>query len=165
MNRSVVLTVAGIFLLAGCAREEAALQIPEEVINQSLAMFDGKVVSESSAEESSALVWKIQIANSVGANVLLYWLQEEASLHRIDGLNGPYDSSCDVLPGNGLINFRSAELAGRSALKNSDLNEWMLKREDNFNDLWVYTLIYNKSSGGEERAYVSASGGDILALD
>jgi uncharacterized membrane protein YkoI len=161
----MLMTFAGMMLVAGCSKDDPGLQVPDTVVDQSLAIFDGRVVARSSVEQLSQPVWKVEVHNAQGAAVLFYWHQEDGSLHRIDGVKGPFDGNYDVVPGQGLINFKSAELAARSALKNSDLREWMLRREDDFNALWVYSMAFNKDGGGEERAFVNASGGEVLALD
>lgn len=158
-------TAVVVVLMAGCAKEEVDTKVPDGVINQSLAMFDGMVIDQGSTQESGQSLWMVKIRNGESAIVSLFWSEEETSLHRIEGSTGPYDENYDVLPGNGLINFRSAELAARSALKNSDLNNWRLTREEAFSDLWVYTLVYNRAAGTSESAYISASSGNVLAVD
>jgi uncharacterized membrane protein YkoI len=154
-----------LFLIAGCANSDNdLLEVPDEVINKSLELFNGTVLVSDAVQEGTTELWKVRIRNTSGANVEFYWDQKDNSLYQITGLNGPYGNGYDIVPGNALINFNSAKFTATQALKNYEVHSWRLKKEDQFAGLWVYTLNYNEN-GGLITAYVNANNGEVLEID
>jgi uncharacterized membrane protein YkoI len=165
MFRTIVSYLVLVSLWSGCnSTDDDALIVPDKIINNSLGMFDGTVLMREATEVGTLAVWKVQIRNNKGSVVEFFWNQLDDNLYKIEGLKGPYDDNYDVVPGNGLVNFKSAQFAATSELKNDALRIWILKKENDFADLWIYSLIYNENNG-QVTAYVNANNGEVLEID
>jgi len=138
------------------------MQVPERVINKSLALFEGAILEKKSGIEESTPVWEVKIRNSSGSIVKFYWKQDDEALYRMDGQEGPFDY--DILLGEGMINFNSARFAAVAAAKSDQIRTWRLRAEEDFADLWVYTFVIEGVEGTIE-VVIDADNGEVLEID
>lgn len=115
----------------------------EDAEAKAMGLFAGSIrETEIQVEENGILTWKVDIANTSGAEAEIYFRQDDGSLFRIDGEKGPF--GYNIEPGNNLISFqRAREIA--DARGDGALEQWRLRQEDSFNNQWVYTLEYDKN--------------------
>ncbi len=157
------MTITVLLISASCekSQNEPAPDPPQNIIDKSLAYFDGEVIEKSQDTEDGVKVWEVRIRNSSGAVMKFYWRVGDGSLYEMEGETGPYDY--EVIVGNNLINFQAAFTFAKAAVKNDNLLDWHLKQEDRFIDKWVYTFEFDRNSTNV-KVYIDASNGDVLEI-
>ena len=163
--RKIILTLFISILLVNFSCTESSdnnPKTPQDIIDKSLAHFNGNVIEQSFEQEEGVDSWEIKIANENGAEVKFYWSTNGQFLIKMEGLNGPFDY--DIMPGNGLINFSTANKFAKGAVKNESIIKWRLKQEEEFIGNWVYTFEFLDKNGGSSKVYIDASNGDILEI-
>ena len=141
---------------------ESNPEAPEDLLNKSLAYFDGEVIQKKIEIEEGVEVWIITIQNNNGSKVKFYWTVNNGSLVKIEGATGPFDYEIQL--GQDLINFSTAQTVAVSAIKNDSIEKWRLKQEEDFIDKWIFTFEFN-DDGGAQKVYIDAEVGDILQID
>jgi len=155
--QSILLGLLSVLFSCTSGNEET-LQVPQEIIDNSLEFFDGEVLETKMEQEEGLDAWEIKIQNQEGSIVSFYWTVAGSTLFKIDGQTGPFDY--DLLPGNNLISFTTAKTPAFAAVKDDTLNRWELAQEDKFINKWVYTFEI-----GSQKVFVDAENGDILEID
>lgn len=156
--------ILSIVIIYACDKttNDLNINVPEGIISKSLELFDGIIIEKESGEEDGNKTWEIRIQNSEGSKVKFYWLIGNEALHRIDGQEGPFDY--DLKPGNNLINFSVAKTVAMGSVKIESLVKWQLRKEEKFNDSWVYNFEFDKVKGSTT-VYIDAENGNILKID
>lgn len=164
--RKIILPLLISILLANVSCTETSSsnpETPQEIIDKSLALFNGKVIEQTLGREEGVNSWEIKIANENGAEVKFYWSTNGQILIKMEGLSGPFDY--DIMPDNGLINFSTASKFAKGAVKNESIIKWKLKQEEEFIGNWVYTFEFDVKTAGSTNVFIDASNGDILEIN
>jgi hypothetical protein len=161
-NHFVYFIFIWLFLAACNDSSETTPEVPADVINSSLAIFDGDVIEKSEDIEEGVEYWEVKIRNSDGSVVEFYWTKNNMELLKIEGTQGPYDYALN--PGLGLINFTTASTQAISAVKNNNILQWELEQNDDFIGKWVYDFDFD-TGGDVTEVYIDASNGDVLEID
>ena len=141
--------------LVNCSNDDSPLQTPDTITNKALELVSGTATNSEPETEEGIAAWKVEIHTDAGAEVEVYYRQDNGDLLRIDGESGPFDY--DINPGNSLIPFSQAKNIGANSATSETLEYWHLRKEDSFNNQWVYTLEYSNT-----KVYVDAVTGSIL---
>ncbi len=159
-NYIPVIALIGAFAFSSCSEEQNDVNpVPQSIINLSLDLFDGEVLQKKQEEEDGVKAWEVEIRNSQGSVVVLYWTVNQETLLKLKGDIGPFDY--DVQPGNQLVNFSTAQTVAVGAIKNSALVKWELAQDEDFIGDWVYSFEFD----GAKKVYVNAKSGDVLQVD
>ena len=142
--------------------KEASPEVPERLITQTLAMFEGEVIEQEFENEEGIELWEIKIRNPLGSIVSFYWTYSNEDLFKIEGTQEPFDY--ELNPGMNLINYSTARTFAVSAIKNDEILSWELEQNDDFIDKWVYEFEMN-DNGDTRKVYVDALTGDVLQID
>ncbi len=146
-----------LILLTACLDDDDNMDAPQSVMDKVQAIVDGTAVSSEAELENGVSAWKLEVVTSGGAEVEIYYRQDDLSLIRIDGENGPFNYN--AFPGNGLIDFAQALSVGAGQTP-EDLSAWRLRREDRYDSSWVYSLDYQTT-----RVMVDAKDGMVLEVE
>lgn len=158
INYSRLVILLLIAATAGCSDDDdSSMQAPESAVNKALSFISGTIIESEPEMEEGVAAWKVEIRTPEGAEVEVYCRQDNGDLLRIDGDTGPFDYNID--PGNGLIDFSQAQMIAEAVAIGS-LSEWRLRREDKYNNTWVYLLEYTSN-----KVYVSADDGSVLDIE
>lgn len=154
----ISLFIALVLTSACDSSDEANPEVPQIIIDQSLAFFDGNVIESGIVEEEGQETWEVKIENTEGSVVKFYWTVAGQGLLKMAGDQGPFDY--DIWPGEGFINFSTAKTVAIGGVKNDTVRSWELAQEDEFNDMWVYSFEIDV-----QQVYVDAENGNILQID
>jgi hypothetical protein len=164
--KKVRLSILVIYILAvsiSCNKEETPPEVPQEVINESLSLFDGDVIEKNQEMEDGQTCWKVKIENPEGALVSFYWSTTiNNDLTKILGSKGPFEY--DLNPGMSLINLSTAKTFAIAAVKNDSILNWELERNEDFINNWVYEFEFETGSD-TLKVYIDAMNGDVLQID
>jgi uncharacterized membrane protein YkoI len=159
----LVLPIIIIIFLSSCSEENKPLpEVPEDIINESLTLFDGEVIEKKQVIEDGINAWEVKIENSNGAIVKFYWSTTGNSLIKIEGIQSPFDY--ELNPGMNLINYSTSKTFAISAVKNSSILNWELEKNQSFIGKWVYEFEFEKGSE-TQKVYIDAANGDVLQVD
>lgn len=148
----------GLTVMMACSDEtEPTVMISQDAEMSALELIEGTVREKEKEKEEGVAAWKVEVITTGGAEIEFYFSQEDNSLLRIDGESAPFDY--DLNPGNGLLSFQEA-LAIAANETDQSLEEWRLRREDKYNNAWVYSLEYDNI-----KIIINAKTGAILMLD
>lgn len=150
--------VISLFVISCDSSDENNPEVPQDVIDNSLDLFDGEVIEKKLEEEEGSVAWEVKIQNNEGSIVKFYWTINGLALLKIEGQTGPFEYN--ILPGNNLINFSTAKTVAFAAIKNDALIRWELSQEDEFINTWVYTFEI-----GSQKVYIDAENGNVLQTD
>lgn len=151
-----------LFMAACSDSSETIPEVPDDVITNSLAIFDGDVIEKSQDIEQGVESWEVKIRDSNGSVVQFYWAKNNMELLKIEGTQGPYDYALN--PGLGIINYASARTEAISAVKNDTILEWELVQNDDFIGKWVYEFDFD-IGGNVTEVYIDGSNGDVLEIN
>jgi uncharacterized membrane protein YkoI len=161
--QQIALLVSLILILNACSNEDVTpVDVPDEIISQSLNLFPGTVIEEGMGTENGRDIWEIKIQNTQGAIVEFYWAVNNQLLIKIEGDQGPF--TYDIKPGLGLINFSAAKTFAVSAVKNDAVLAWELEQNEDFIDKWVYEFEI-ADDPDVIKVYVDGETGDVLQID
>ena len=147
-----------VLIFTACSEDDDDLmQAPTSAIDKAQALISGTITESESEIEDGVLAWKIDITTDQGAEVEIYYRQDNGELLRIDGENGPYDYN--INPGSGLIDFSQAKTIAMGAVSGT-LIEWQLKIEDKFDNIWVYSMEFDGN-----QVYINATDGSVLEVE
>ena len=108
-------------------------------MEKALSLFAGTVREIQREVEEGVATWKVEIIGNGGAEVEIYLRESNGAVFRIDGESGPF--SYDIHPGSTLISFSKAKQTANAQTSES-LEEWRLRKDDSFNNQWVYEFKY-----------------------
>ena len=154
----IVLLVLLLVLIACSDNDDTTVDVPPEIISNSLGFFDGTVTDQGLESENGIEVWEIEIQNPEGAIVRFYWAVDNQTLVKLEGDRGPY--TYEINPGGGLINFTTARTFAVSAVKNDSLLAWELKQNEEFANGWVYEFEIADSMD-DTTVYIDAVNGNV----
>jgi len=153
--------IFGLLVLISCEQQnEMSLDVPQDVIDKSLDLFDGAIIEKVSETEDGLEMWEVKIENENGSIVKFYWSKVSEVLIKIEGISAPFNYN--INPGNNLINSSVALTVAKSAVKNEDITKWKLAQNENFIDKWVYSIEFDEIS---ITVIVDALNGDVLETD
>jgi uncharacterized membrane protein YkoI len=158
----ILLLINLIFIISCNETKETIPEIPQDIINQSLNLFDGEVIEKKQVIEDGINAWEVKIENSNGAIVKFYWSTTGNSLIKIEGIQSPFDY--ELNPGMNLINYSTSKTFAISAVKNSSILNWELEKNQSFIGKWVYEFEFEKGSE-TQKVYIDAANGDVLQVD
>ena len=113
-----------------------------EAREKALSLFSGTVREIQRELEEGVPTWKVDIRGNGGAEVEIYLRESDGSVFRIDGESGPF--SYNIAPGHDLVGFAKAKQMA-DARVNESLEEWRLRKDDSYNNQWVYEMKYDKA--------------------
>lgn len=152
------LILLGLTVMMACSDEtEPTVMISQDAEVRALELIDGTIREKEKETEEGIAAWKVEVITTEGAEVEFYFSQEDNSLLRIDGESAPFDY--DLNPGNGLLSFQDAHAIGDDKT-DSTLEKWRLRRDDSFDNIWVYKLEYDGM-----KITINAETGDILEIE
>jgi len=152
--------ILSLLLVFSCEKNnDTNPEVPQDIIDLSLSLFDGEVIEKESEQENGLDTWEVKIENENGSIVKFYWTKNGQILIKIEGQVGPFNYN--IMPGNSLINFSTAQTVAKAAVKNESITKWKLQQDDNFIDKWVYSFEFD-SNGGISIVIIDAKNGDIL---
>ena len=157
--RIYLLVLVAATILVNCSDddESSPMQAPAVVMNKALTLIPGTVTESEPENEEGILAWKVDITTAQGAEVEVYCRQDDNTLLRLDGESGPFDYNID--PGNGLIDFNQAKTVADGETS-ENLDNWRLRIEDKYNNLWVYTLEFTSTT-----VFINAEDGSVLDVE
>lgn len=163
-NLRISASILFLILSVACEKKdnETDPKIPQDLIDSSLAYFEGTVSQETLEIEDGIETWEIKIKNGNGAIVKFYWAVNNSELQKIEGSTGPFDY--DIWPERNLINFSTAQKLAMGAVKNDSLNKWELSTNENFINKWVYSFEFD-IDGRTRNVDIDAENGDVLQID
>lgn len=158
-GKVLVITLAIAMVLAACSDDDGDddMTAPDSVVTKALALIDGTVTESEPENEEGILAWKVDITTTQGAEVEVYCRQDDNTLLRLDGESGPFDYNID--PGNGLIDFNQAKTIADGETS-EDLENWRLRVEDKYNNLWVFTLEFTSI-----KVFINAEDGSVIEVE
>jgi len=158
----ILFLVSLIFNIACDESNEPLPEVPQDIINESLNMFEGEVIEKKQESEDGRTAWEIKIQNPGGAIVKFYWSTINSELIKIEGIQGAFDY--ELNPGMSLINFSTAKTFAIAAVKNDAIIQWELEKNEEFIKKWVYEFEFETGSG-TQKVYIDAMNGDVLQID
>ena len=157
MKRKVFFLVVSIVWISCENSDNVNPEVPQDVIDKSLELFNGNVIEQESSRENGIESWQIKVENQNGSIVKFYWTKSGQTLIRIEGINSPFNYN--INPGNNLINFSTAQTVAKSAVKNDVVSKWKLEQDEDFLGNWIYSFQFDDIS---ITVVVDATNGDIL---
>ena len=130
--------------------------VPSDLINTSLNIFDGEVIEQGSTKLDDLDVWRVRIRHSSDAITSFYWRKPFYNIFRIVGERGPFDYSLN--PPLDVINFRTARFLAIDQNSNNVLESWEFMRSPGEIN-WFYKF-YLKDK--EFPILVDAGSGEII---
>ena len=108
-------------------------KISQDIIDNSLELFPGRILEQSSDKIEGIDVWKVKIENSAGAIVSFYWQKNYTILFRIDGEKGPFNY--ELKPPLGVIVLSTARFLAFESYSSEKLICWKLMRDNSLAQL------------------------------
>lgn len=131
--------------------------IPQNTLDNSIQMFSGSILEQTSEVIEGIHVWKVRIENEFGAIVSIYWQKNYNILYLVIGERGPFDY--ELKPPLDVIVFSTAKFLAFESYSAEPLIRWKLIRDKSFKNAWVYQFFLKD---GDAPISVKASSGDIL---
>ena len=157
MRKSLTLILLTIIWISCENSSDAIPEVPQDLIDKSLELFDGNVTERESEQENGVDSWEIKIENENGSVVKFYWPKNGQTLIKMEGQTGPFNYNINI--GNNLINLRTAQTVAKSAVKNDNVSKWKLEQDDDFIGKWVYSFELDDVL---TTVIIDAENGDIL---
>ncbi len=158
----ILFLVSLIFNISCEESNEPSPEVPQNIIDESLNLFNGEVFEIKQESEDGSNAWEIKIQNPDGAIVKFYWSVSNSELIKIEGIQGVFDY--ELNPGMSLINFSTAKTFAIAAVKNDAILHWELEKNEDFINKWVYEFEFETGSGTQS-VYIDAMNGDVLEID
>ena len=136
MIRLSALAFVIILLLSSCEDQLGnPADVPGNLINSSLNLFDGEVIEKRGAKVDEVEVWKVRIQKETGAITTFYWRKTFNNIYRIVGEKGPFDY--EIRPPMDVINYSTARFLAFNQKSNDDMVSWKFLRSIDENR-WFY---------------------------
>lgn len=132
-------------------------ELPQKIIDNSLELFQGELIEQTSFVEGNIDLWKISIINPSGAIVSFYWQKGNSLLFKIDGEKGPFNY--ELTPQNGVISLSTARFLAYESYTEEDLISWNLSQGNTENRRWVYEFVLKDE---EQSLLIDAYSGEPL---
>ncbi len=137
--RPFALAFIFILTLASCEDQLGnPSDVPGNLINSSLDMFDGEVIEMGGAMVDEIEVWKVRIQQETGAITTFYWRKTFNNLYGIVGEKGPFDY--EIRPPVDVINYSTAKFLAFNQKSNDDMVSWKFLRSTDENR-WFYQFF------------------------
>lgn len=131
-----------IILLSSCEDQLGnPVDVPGNLINSSLNMFDGEVIEKGGAKIDEVEVWKVRIQQESGAITTFYWRKTFNNLYRIEGEKGPFDY--EIRPPMDVINYSTARFLAFNQKSNEDMVSWKFLRSNDENRWFYQFYLHN----------------------
>lgn len=118
-------------------------EISQRLIDDSLELFDGKLMEKSSTSIDGINAWIVTIENESGSVVSFYWHKSLQLLIGIEGEHGPFDY--DLKPPLGILSLSTAKFLAYESYTTDELSSWELVRNGSTSNRWVYQFFLENS--------------------
>lgn len=132
-------------------------EAPQKIIDNSIELFPGKLIEQSSDILDEVQVWKIKIENESGSVVSFYWQKNYNLLFVIEGEHGPFNY--EMIPPLGVLVLSTAKFLAFESYSEKVLTSWKLKRNNSYRNRWVYLFNLKQT---ELPIMIDAVSGDVL---
>ena len=161
---SKFLTIISFLFFISCEEDsEALLETPPSIINTSISYFEGAIKKNELLSVNGVDAWKIQLENSKGSVLNIFWRVQSSQLLKMEGIKAPFNY--DLNPGNNLINLSTAKTIATGQAQETTLLRWSLELADIAKNTWTYYFEFKNSPNTTFPVYVNATNGEILMLN
>ena len=159
MTYRLALLFSLLMLISSCADYDLSNSgnIPRDLLDSSVQLFDGIVVENSSIIIDGAELWKVKIENSAGAALTFYWQKQYQILFRIVGDQGPFNY--ELKPPVNVLVYSTAKFLAFDGFSNETLESWRLLRDGDKNRNWVYQFYLQ---GRNDPISINAINGELI---
>jgi len=146
-----------IVLLISCENPlENQEDVPADLINTTLELFDGEIIEQGSAKLDDVDVWKVKVRHSSNAVTAFYWRKPYYNIFRIVGEKGPFDYN--INPPLDVINFTTAKFLAVNPSSDVCLETWEFTRSSG-EIRWYYKFYLQDT---EYPITLDAGSGEII---
>lgn len=131
-------------LLISCENPlENQEDVPADLIETTLNIFDGEIIEQGSSKLDDISVWKVKIRNSSDAITSFYWRKPYYNIFKIVGEKGPFDYNLN--PPLDVISLNTAKFLAINQNTNDALNYWEFTRSSGEMNWYYRFYIKDKS--------------------